>query len=70
MFYESELELAARWDNIFPISKYFSVCWHILQSVALPALLVYFVEDCSCEVSLNRFHCWQAGDGKAASVHF
>lgn len=27
---ESELELPAQWDNIFAISKYFNVHWHVL----------------------------------------
>lgn len=63
---ESEPELAAWWDNIFAINKYFNVHWHVLQSAALPAFPVYFSvrKVCSCEkVSLRRFPCWREGDG-------
>jgi len=68
---ESELELAAQWGNIFAISKYFNVHWHVLHSAALPAFPVYFSvkKVCSCEkVSLSRFLGWQEGDGTGASV--
>lgn len=68
---ESELELAAEWDNIFAINKCFNVHQHVLQSAALPAFPVYSSvrKVCSCEkVSLGRVPCWQEGDGTAASV--
>lgn len=68
---ESEPELAAQWDNIFAISKYFNVHRRVLQSAALPAFPVYSsvrkVRSCE-KVSPSRFPCWQEGDGTAPSV--